>query len=65
MGNRFLRIKETEFDAEDIINIDSISLINVESRTIMLNCVHGGRDGVMHVREEDIEKILRYISIIE
>lgn len=61
----FIRVTDAQYGDENIINLDDISLIHEASRTIVLNGVHGCGNGVIHVNEDDIEKIIKNISIVK
>ena len=61
----FIRVTDAQYGDENIINLDNISLIHEGSRTIVLNGVHGCENGVIHVNKDDIEKIIKNISIVK
>lgn len=61
----FIRVTDAQYGDENIINIDNISLIHEDSRTIVLNGAHGCGNGVIHVNEDGIERIIKNISIVK
>ena len=65
MMKMFVKIIDVQYGEENIINLENISLIHKASRTIVLNGVHGCGNGVIHVNADDIEKIIKNISIVE
>lgn len=61
----FIRVTDAQYGDENIINLDNISLIHEASCTVVLNGVHGCKNGVIHIKADDMKKIIQNISIVE
>lgn len=60
----FIRVTETQYNDSQLINIDNISVIDENSNTIIANCVHGQGNGIFHLDNESMKKLLANIEII-
>ena len=60
---KWVKIIETDYGTEDIVNLENVSAIAPYCNTIILNGVHGEKDGVYHIDEESMQKILSLIEV--
>lgn len=61
----FIKIKDRGYGDEPIINTKNISIIWGNSATLLMCGTHGEGHGLIHTTEEDIQKILKYIEVVE
>ena len=62
MSNMFVLVKNDLGD-DMYINVDSIAYIHIPSRTVCLNGVNGTEDGLVHLSENGLKKLLVNIDI--
>lgn len=62
---KFISIKDTTVNNGTIfINLEQISHIFVEGKTIIMAGNHGsyeGSNGILHLTEEDMKKVMEYL----
>ena len=60
----FIRVIETDYNDELIINTNNISYIHQASNTVLVNGVDGTGKSLVHLESESMKKILDNIKIV-
>ena len=58
----FIEIKDYDYDDIALLNLDHVSLIIPAANTIFINSNTGTGNGVIHVNNESLKRILREIG---
>lgn len=60
----FIRVIETQYSDSQLININNISVIHEASNTIIVNSINGQGNGIYHLDDESMKKLLENIEIV-
>ena len=60
----FIRVNETQYGDSLLVNINNISNIFEDSNTIVTNGIHGNGNGIYHLDDKDMRKLLKNIEVI-
>lgn len=58
----FIEIKENDYSVIALLNLDHVSLIIPSANTVFINSITGAGNGVIHVTDESMKRILREIG---
>lgn len=59
----FVRVKDSQYNDDMVVNVDSISYIAVNSGHVLFNGTHGEHTGLVRFDRENIQKILDAIEV--
>ena len=61
MRDGWIEVTELQYKTNYLLNINSISWIHIDSNTVLVNGVDGGKDGLLTLSDDSIKLLIETI----